>query len=147
RPAERMGRKPSCPPIIGWGQLRRSNMKRFPAALALFAAVILPAGALAQTTWLEIEDDALTVAPLNLTVDQIEDMDVYTAGGEKVGEVEEVLGMTQTAATALAVEVGQFLDVDDRDVIIRLDQITVQDDRLVIDMTKEQLATFEEWDD
>ena len=122
-------------------------MKRFPAALALFAAVALPGGAFAQTTWLEIEDDSLTVAPLDLTVDQIEDLDVYTTDDEKVGEVEEVLGMSQAEATALVVDADDFLDADDRDVIIRIEQVTLQDGRLIIDMTKEQLATLEDWDD
>ena len=120
-------------------------MNRFFIAFAL--AATLPAAALAQGTWLEIEDDALMVAPMSLSVDQIEDMDVYTSDGEEIGDVEEVLGTSQGEATALALEVGGFLGIGEREVIVPIDQLTMQEDRIVLDMTKEQIEALEDWAD
>jgi sporulation protein YlmC with PRC-barrel domain len=122
-------------------------MKHFLAASALVASIALPASALAQTAWVEIEDDAMMVTPMNLNVDRIEDMDVYTADDQRVGEVEEVLGTTQGEATAVALEVGGFLGVGEREVIVPLDQITMQGDRIVLDMTKEQIDALDDWND
>lgn len=121
-------------------------MKKYAIALALTAA--LPFGtAMAQGAWVEIDDDNLSIPAMNMTVDQIEDMDVYTADGEEIGEVEEILGTTQGEATALALEVGGFLGIGERDVIVMLDQITMENDRLVLDMTKEEIEALENWED
>lgn len=120
-------------------------MNRFIITSAL--ALVLPTGALAQSAWLEIDDDSLMVAPMSLSVDQIEDMDVYTAGGEAIGEVEEVLGTTQGEATALALEVGGFLGIGEREVIVPIDQLTMQEDRIVLDMTKAEIEALEDWTD
>lgn len=116
-------------------------------SLALILSGLLAGTATAQTAWVEIEDDTLMVAPMELSVDQIEDMDVYTADGEEIGEVEEVLGTAQDAATAIALEVGGFLGVGEREVIVPIDQVTLQEDRLVVDMTEEEIEALEDWDD
>lgn len=113
------------------------------ASLAFFGAASV---GLAQTTWLEIDDEALMVAPMNLSVDAIEDMDVYSADGERIGEVEEVLGSAQGKPSAVALEVGGFLGVGEREVIVPLDMLAMREDRMVLDMTKEQVDALENWD-
>jgi sporulation protein YlmC with PRC-barrel domain len=117
------------------------------AAAAMLACIASASTALAQTTWLEIDDDSLMIEPLTLSVDELEDRDVYTADGEEIGEVEEVLGTTQGEPTALALEVGGFLGIGEREVIVPLDQLAITEDRVVLDMTKEQIEALEDWDD
>jgi sporulation protein YlmC with PRC-barrel domain len=135
----------SEPPHILPATIQEVPMKKYITAFALMMA--LPTAALAQSTWLEIDDDSLMVTPMSLSVDQIEDMDVYTSDGEEVGEVEEVLGTTQGEATALALEVGGFLGIGEREVVVPIDQLAMQEDRIVLDMTKEEIEALEDWAD
>ena len=127
-------------------------MKLIRMAPVLTAAIVTFAPpAFAQTSaapaMVEIEEDDLIVAPLNVTVDDLEDMDVVSADGEDIGDVEEVLGGADGQAAALALEVGGFLGVGERDVIVPLDQVTMQGDDLVLDMTQEEVEALPVWDD
>jgi sporulation protein YlmC with PRC-barrel domain len=116
------------------------------AALIAFAAAA-PALAQSAASYIEIESEDQVVSELNLTVEQIEDMDVYDASGEEIGEVEEVLGGSDGVPTTLAVEVGGFLDIGDTDALVELSEVTVVDDRLQIDMTREEIEALPTWDD
>ena len=116
------------------------------AALVTFVAAA-PALAQSTTSYIEIETEDQVVSELNLTVDQIEDMDVYDASGEEIGEVEEVLGSADGTPTTLAIEVGGFLDIGDTDALVELSEVTVVDDRLQIDMTREEIEALPTWDD
>jgi sporulation protein YlmC with PRC-barrel domain len=78
---------------------------------------------------------------------ELDDMDVVTPNGDKIGEVEEVLMDTSGQVVAVAVEVGGFLGIGDNDVIIRLDQLRLQDSQLVTTLTKEQIEALPKWDD
>ena len=85
--------------------------------------------------------------PLNLPVSEIEDMDIVGPDGSDVGEVEEVLVNASGQAAAVAAEVGGFLGVGEKEVIILLNQLQVSGDDLATVMTKEQLEALPEWDD
>ena len=78
---------------------------------------------------------------------ELGDMDVVTPNGDKIGEVEEVLMDTSGQVVAVAVEVGGFLGIGDDDVIIRLDQLRLQDNQFVTTLTKEQIEALPKWDD
>lgn len=69
------------------------------------AAVVglLATPAFAQETLFEVNDRA-PLAGFGINADVADDLDVYDVAGRKIGEVEEVLGTTADAATALAVE-------------------------------------------
>lgn len=99
------------------------------------------------TQWQEAEDELAMVAPFNISVDDLEEMDVYGPGGEEIGEVEEVLAGPDGQPGALAVEAGGFLGVGDRTVVVGLDQLRAENDRLVTGLTKEQIEGLPEWDD
>ncbi|RFC62368.1 hypothetical protein DYI37_16185 [Fulvimarina endophytica] len=110
-----------------------------------FAATLLLAGtAFAQTAMTEVTDD-VTVAPLNMTVDQIDDMDVYDASGTKVGEVDDVLGSDAQTPTHLEVS---FDDDDgstypDRDdVLVPLSDFSVTNDQLTVGVSAEDVQTL-----
>ena len=122
-------------------------MKTISAILA-FSALGFAATASAQTaTWIEIESDEQMVGAFNMTVDQLEDLDLYDMNGEAIGEIEEVLGSQDGTPTAFAAEVGGFLDLGDTDVVIPFDQVTLEGDRLQIDMTEEEVEALERWND
>lgn len=95
----------------------------------------------------EAEDDAMIVQPFNVSVDKLEDMDLVGPGGEDIGEIDEVLVDAAGQPAAVAAEVGGFLGVGERDVVIQLDQLRLDGDRLATDLTKEQLEALPDYDD
>jgi sporulation protein YlmC with PRC-barrel domain len=74
-------------------------------------------------------------------------MNIVTATGEKVGEVEEAFIDASGDLVALAIEVGGHMGIGDDDVIIQLDQLRVQDNQFVTTLTKEQIEALPKWDD
>ena len=126
------------------------TLKHFPllaaAALAFAPLVVAAPQAADVTTYREAEDDRLVVPPLNLTVEQIEDIDVKSAGGEEIGEVEEVLTDAGGKPVAVSVEVGGFLDIGDRRVVLGLDQLRLKDGALVTDADKATIEALPDWE-
>ncbi|HEX5795836.1 MAG TPA: PRC-barrel domain-containing protein [Geminicoccaceae bacterium] len=122
---------------------------------SLCAAAVLalaPLAAAAQQSldvsgYKEAEDDDLVVEPFNLSVDQIEDMDVKTAAGEEVGDVEEVLTDASGQPVAVSLEVGGFLGIGEREVVVGLDQLQLADDDFVIDADKAMVEGLPDWKD
>ena len=102
---------------------------------ALAAALALPIAAPAQTI---IDATALR---------DIEEIEVVTADGEDLGEVENVLVDATGNPVAVSVEVGGFLGVGDDDRIIPMDRLTFQDGNYLITITREEVETLPEWDD
>lgn len=101
-----------------------------PAAFAL-----LPAIASAQTI---VALDTLT---------PIEDIDVMSADGDNVGEVEEALIGPDGSLVALVVEAGGFLGIGDENRVLSVDRLTFQDGDFVTDLTAEEMESLPEWDD
>ena len=95
----------------------------------------------------EADDDDMMVQPFNVSVDDLEDMELYGPGGEEIGEVEEVLADGSGQPVAVAAEVGGFLGVGERSVTIGLDQLRLDGEHLVSGLTKEQLEALPEWED
>ena len=119
-----------------------------PAAVAAFA---LGSGGFVQaqteqTGMHKADDDSLMVQSLNASVDDVEDMTIYGAGGEEVGEVEAVLVDGSGQPVAIAADVGGFLGMGERDVVIGLDRLSKSQDRLTVAMTKEEIEALPEFD-
>lgn len=124
-------------------------------ALVVFASIGLAVGAAhAQVNppqgpvpgYFEIKDDRRVIAPFNLTVDQLDDLDVFTAGGERLGEVEEVLMDAAGQPVAITVELGGILG-GDREHIVALDQLRLDGQRLVTNLSRAQVEALPLWDD
>jgi hypothetical protein len=114
------------------------------------AALLLAAPGLAQVSvsdLREIEDDDLVVQPFNRTVDDLEDMDLKTAAGEEIGEVEEVLMDRSGQPVALAIEIDDLFDLDDEERVFRFDQVRLDGDDLVTDLSKSEIEALPVWDD
>jgi hypothetical protein len=124
------------------------------AKLAVLAAVALamaPFAAAAQmsadTTGYQEADHDMKVQPFDLSVDDVEDMDLKTPDGDDIGEVEEVLLDASGWPVALVVEVGGFLDVGDREVVLGLDEVDLKDDDFVTTVDKATLEGLPVWED
>jgi sporulation protein YlmC with PRC-barrel domain len=85
----------------------------------------------------EVEDEAMMVERFNLSVKQLEAMEITDSGGKRIGEVEDVL-MTPEGKIA-AVEVEVF---GDKEVVMELDQLRRQENVLITDLTEEQVKAL-----
>ena len=112
---------------------------------AVSAALLMSTTAMAQTAahWVEIEDEQLQVPGLNVNVEELDDMDLLTSSGEKVGEVEEVLGIQAGVPSAIEVEIDEGLFID-KTVIFELANLTIADGRLIPRMTLGQVKAMED---
>ena len=118
------------------------------AAALVFAPLVVAAQqAVDVTAYREAEDDDLVVQPFNLTIDQIEDMDLRSGDGEEIGEVDEVLIDAAGQPVAVTLEVGGFLGVGDREVVLGLDQLKLLDDQFVTDADKATIEALPDWED
>jgi PRC-barrel domain len=128
-------------------------MLRFtPCACAVAAFVTLSGAgtAWAQTTPTGLhkaEDESVMVQSLGVTIDQLEDMDIYGPNGEEIGDADEVLVDASGQPVAISADVGGFLGLGDKDVVIGLDQVTKDGDNLKVSMTKEQIEALPEFGD
>ena len=95
----------------------------------------------------ELDDDNATVMWNGLTVDQIEDMDIVNAEGDTIGDIEEVLADAEGRIVAVTAEVGGFLGLGDKEVVVSLDHLELQGDRFITALTADQLEASPRWDD
>ena len=121
-----------------------------PAIRHLTAAAALLLGlagaAQAQQVLKPADNDDLVVTPLNLKVGDIEDADLIDANGNEIGDVEAVLLDANGQPAAIMDEVGGFLGIGEKEVIISIDQVQVKDDDLMTSLTKEQLGALQPWE-
>lgn len=110
-------------------------MTRATLALAatLSAAMVLPAAA--QSI---IDVDAL---------EEIDDIEIVTADGEEIGEIDDVLIDPSGRVVAVVVETGGFLDIGDRELLFALDQLSFRDGDYVTTMTRAEVEAMPEYDD
>ena len=125
-------------------------MRTILAAVAILAAGTGLSSAQDATTtsavsaYTEVEDGAMMVTTFNLTVDDLDDMDIVGANGDEIGEVDDVLMNASGEIVAVSAEVGGFLGIGDTEGVFPLDQLTLQGDEFVTSLTKEQVEALEE---
>jgi sporulation protein YlmC with PRC-barrel domain len=79
--------------------------------------------------------------------EELMDKPVYGAGGEEIGDVENVVVSRQDRAGALVVGVGGFLGIGERQIAIPLDQVRMgPDGRLVTDFDKQRVSQMPAYD-
>ena len=97
------------------------------AALMAASATLLVAGLVYgqdATGVHKADGDDMLVQPFIVSVDDLEDMEIYSAGRDEVGEIEAVLVDGTGKPIAVATDVGGFLGMGEKDVVIGLDQLT-----------------------
>lgn len=95
----------------------------------------------------ELDDNDRTANWNGLAVDELDDMDVVNGAGETIGEIEEVLADAQGNVVAVTVEVGGFLGLGEREVVVSTEHLELQGDRFMSALTAEQLEALPRWDD
>jgi hypothetical protein len=123
------------------------HLARFlPAVAAAFLAVAGPTQAQQSGTVLrEADDDDMVVQPFNLKIEDLEDADLENQAGDDIGDIENVLVDANGQPAAITAEVGGFLGMGQKIVVISLDRLQLKDDDLVTTLTKEELGALETW--
>jgi sporulation protein YlmC with PRC-barrel domain len=75
-----------------------------------------------------------------LSAEELGNMRVYSTAGDRIGEVDDVM-IGPADQTFLVVTYGGFLGIGEREVKLPLSRMSIQDDRLVIDMSAEELRS------
>jgi hypothetical protein len=118
-------------------------------AFVALAFVAVTSSAQAQQTGTvlrEAEDDDMMVQPFNMKVEDLEDANLVNQAGDDIGDVEKVLVDANGQPAAIAAEVGGFLGIGQKTVVISLDRLQPKDDDLVTTLSKEDLGALQAWD-
>lgn len=116
-------------------------MKRFVTACGL-AALLAGGTAFAQSTTPAAPPPAagqLDPALARMTSNDLEDRDIHGSDGKMIAEIESVVRKDN--------QIFVVLDVknDRKEVVLPLNRLHMQNDRISVDMTREQLLGQEEW--
>jgi hypothetical protein len=116
------------------------------AGAAAIAAPVALAQGLDPANLREVDDDDTTLTFEGRTVEQLDDMDVVREG-QKIAEVDEVLADATGQIVAVVIDFeDDFLD--DREVIVAIDQLRFGDDARVATVTlgDTELEDLPDWD-
>ncbi|MPY70411.1 MAG: hypothetical protein GEU92_10015 [Alphaproteobacteria bacterium] len=94
----------------------------------------------------ELDDDSPTQWN-GLSVDRLEDMKIVNAAGKEIGEIEEILADASGGIVAVTAEVGGFLGIGEKEVVVALEHLALQGDRFMSSLSSEQLKAMPRWDD
>jgi len=108
------------------------------AVLALLISTPAPAQNAAGTG-----NRPIDAALLKTDLEDLEEMDVYDAAGEEIGAVDEVVH--QGDNYFIVVEIDQWFDLEDRDLVVPIEQFRLADDELTLPLTQDQAHTLAEY--
>lgn len=107
--------------------------------------------ALAPGTLHQVKGDtAAAMAPgLNISAKDLSGMDVYGSDGKKIGDVDKVLGDSSNNIKAVTMDVGGFLGIGAREVVLPIDKLQkgTEKNRLQVSMSKDDINNLTKWED
>jgi hypothetical protein len=94
----------------------------------------------------ESKNDDAMVPGLNVKADKLSGMDIYGPDGKKIGDVDKVLADSSNQIKAVTADVGGFLGIGAKEVVIPIDQLQKgQKDRLQTSMTKDEIQKLQNY--
>ncbi|MGE3282925.1 MAG: PRC-barrel domain-containing protein [Alphaproteobacteria bacterium] len=89
---------------------------------------------------------AVGTFPMAAETERLIGKDVYGANGEDVGDLENLLISPDGRVRAAIVEFGGFLGIGTNKVAVSWDQLQINGDRVVTNLTKEQVRAMPRWE-
>ncbi len=117
----------------------KPNMTAAVAALFMATAPLAYAQPAAQDTKVAMTNSTGIIQPDQIRASKLIGSSVYDAQNRDVGKVQDVILDRDGRVAAVVVDVGSFLGMGGKDVAVRLSDIKADNNRLTLDMTKEQL--------
>jgi hypothetical protein len=133
------------PSILASKEKPMQPVRFLPAIAAALLATADPAQAQQTGTVLHEAGDDVMVPPFNKQAENLEGTDIVTPGGDEIGEVKHVLVDASGQPVAVAAEVGGFLGIGQKMVVISLNRLQLKDDDLVTPLSKEELQGLQAW--
>ena len=131
------------------------TMKRTTAlTAALFAGALMTAPVYAashaaqpSTSLVEISNSDVMVSSLGMKVSDLAGKDIYGADGKKIGDISTVLADSAQNAQAVTVDVGGFLGVGTKNVVMPIEKLKPgpKEGTFSTAMTKAQIEKLAEW--
>lgn len=90
-------------------------------------------------------DDEFVLPTLNLPIEALDDYEMVDRNGKYVGEFEEVIGPDDHTATGVVIEFdGPGWDLFDDDVerVVDIAKLSVEGDKLIVDITADEVITL-----
>ena len=118
------------------------------AAVALLIVASLAQAQQASFTVLREATGEVMVQPFNKSSTELEDMNLLSHTGEEIGEVENVLVDENGQPVAITAEIGGFLGVGQKTVVIGFDRLQLKGEDepdLATTLTKEEMQGLEAW--
>ncbi|MQA66891.1 MAG: hypothetical protein GEU76_13490 [Alphaproteobacteria bacterium] len=135
----------SAPPSGGSGTAPTERQMTPPADRGSSPGV--SSGALDSSSLSEVKDDKAMVKSLAVSAKDLADMDIYGSDNKKIGEIDKVLADSSGDIKAVTVDIGGFLGIGAKEVLISLDYLQkgAKKDQLQTSMTKKEIETLSEW--
>ena len=118
------------------------------AAVALLTVASLAQAQQASSTVLREATGEVMVQPFNNSSTELEDMNLLSHTGEEIGEVENVLVDENGQPVAITAEIGGFLGVGQKTVVIGFDRLQLKGEDepdLATTLTREEMQGLEAW--
>ncbi|KQS64180.1 hypothetical protein ASG39_13525 [Rhizobium sp. Leaf371] len=101
----------------------------------------------AQATAL-VDISGKTMVPgFNVTADDLESMNVYNAAGEKIGEIEDVVGTDASTPTGVAIDFERSANLGREHRVVDITKVKQDGLRLVVDIDAAAAAQLPVYDD
>ena len=116
--------------------------------MALLTVASLAQAQQASSTVLREATGEVMVQPFNKSSTELEDMNLLSHTGEEIGEVENVLVDENGQPVAITAEIGGFLGVGQKTVVIGFDRLQLKGEDepdLATTLTKEEMQGLEAW--
>ena len=117
-------------------------------AVALLAVASPTQAQQASSTILREATGEVTVQPFNMSSTELEDMNLLSHTGEEIGEVEKVLVDENGQPVAITAEIGGFLGVGQKTVVIGFDRLQLKGEEepdLATTLTREEMQGLQAW--
>lgn len=88
-------------------------------------------------------DDSVDPGLLKMNVDQLDGKDIYGSDGKNIAEIEDIVRYNNQLFAVI--DVDETLDTSDKDVVLPLNKLRMNGDRLTVNMTNDQLKSLEAW--
>lgn len=123
-------------------------MIRFTSLIATSVLTVLSGtAALAQTPVMVKVADATMLPGFNVTADDLEGMHIYNTAGQRIGEIEDVVGTDATVATGVAIDFDNKAGLGRENRVVPLSDLKQDGLRLTVDLDAAKAAALPVFDD
>jgi sporulation protein YlmC with PRC-barrel domain len=117
----------------------KPNLTAAAAALFMATAPIAYAQSAAHETTVAMASPSGVIQPDQIRASKMIGSSVYDVQNRDIGKVQDVILDRDGRVAAVIVDVGTFLGMGGKDVAVQLSDLKADNNRLTLDMTKEQL--------